>query len=82
MSYKIEQNVPIPTTRVYNKRSRTVYPFATMYPRESFFVKATDNNRGSITSQLRSRATRISQTTGKSYTVRQVENGVRVWRNW
>lgn len=81
MTYKIERNVPIPMVRTRIPQ-RSKYPFSTMYPSESFLVKVANKDRKTAAKRLRSRASYYLRTTGRAYTVRQVEDGVRVWRKW
>jgi len=70
--FKIEKNVPSPTTDGKSK-----YPFGEMSIGDSFFVSDYD----SIThGRLRSAAQSYGKKNSMKFTVRKVDGGIRVWR--
>jgi hypothetical protein len=78
--FKIEKNVPLPTTDVANGDPK--YPFADMEPGDSFFIPCPDKERAAIKSRVDSSIhdhVRRRKLTCK-FLSRRVEGGVRVWR--
>jgi hypothetical protein len=70
--FKIEKHIPVPESR----RGRpALYPFADMAPGESFFVAEAEQRLVAI----RRAASSHTRYTGKKFTVRLVDGGVRVW---
>lgn len=66
---EVEKGIPMPPPR-----SHTKYPWHDMDVGDSFFIK--DGNTNKVSTAGRTN----KQKTGRSYCVRQVEGGVRVWR--
>ena len=71
MTIKIEKGVPLPS----EPARRDPYPFDQMEIGDSFFVACTPGNR-SVAVQ----ASKFSKKSGRTFTVRRVEGGVRAWR--
>lgn len=71
MNYEIEKTVPIP--------SRRRYPIKNLNIGESFLVPTQDVSTGTY-STLTTICGREKRKTGKRFTVRLVEDGIRVWR--
>lgn len=80
----IERGVPIPPPRCKEggkrKGGKRVYPWREMKPGDSFFVAVEPSSVNRIQSQLSTIGAHQRDWTGKSYTTRIVEGGVRVWR--
>jgi len=68
--FKIEKNVPAPIKR----HPSTIYPYGEMEVGDSFFAPEEMKTR------LRTAATVFKRKTGRNFTIRQVEGGIRVWR--
>ena len=69
--YQIETGIPIPA----RKREWSVkYPWHQLEIDQSFFIK------GGKLKSIQSSASQQKARTGKKYTVRQIDGGVRVWR--
>lgn len=73
MSYVIEKGVALPKGKRSEKSTK--YPFKSMEVGDSFLVP----DFTSIVS-LRSQASVTGRTLGKKFSVRLVEQGVRIWR--
>lgn len=73
--YEIEESVDLPSRYSPNGRP-FLYPFDQMEPGQSFFV---GDGCGNITSCRRA-AYSYGKRTGKKFTSRAVEGGLRVWR--
>ena len=73
--YKIEANIPVPAVvRAGGAGRKPKYPFADLKVGESFLVPdKTMNKMGSTVTLARKR-------TGRNFTLRNVEGGVRIWR--
>ena len=67
----IEKDIPPPPRGLHLIK----YPWADMEIGDSFFVTGVSRNSMSMTARYQ------TQKTGKSYTARKVEGGVRVWRD-
>ena len=68
MDYKIEKNIPIPST----KKKRT-YPFESMQVKDSFYADISINH---ATALARYWAKKLDT----AYTCRSEGNGARIWR--
>lgn len=69
--YAIDNNIPPPA----NKMGRpAVYPLRNLEVGQSFFVPLGDRKTISVC------ASRYAKASGKTFTVRQVQGGVRCWR--
>lgn len=76
--FKVEDNVPIPPRK--GGKSQRKYPLNALLVGQSFFVPfASDDARKGL-SRLSSVAILHGKETGKKFTTRTVEGGVRVWR--
>jgi hypothetical protein len=81
-SFRIEQNIPVPTIPRGAPPSPIKYPWAEMKIGDSFFVPLVDKTiitiRGAINIDLK----KFSNQTGNKIkiTTRAIDNGVRVWR--
>jgi len=72
MSVTVEKGIPIPNFRTAPRQGK--YPWRTMEVGDSFYVENTTSER--FGPQAREAGIR----TGRSFTIRKFENGVRVWR--
>lgn len=76
-TFHVEKGIPVPEI----KGNAARYPFQTMEPGDSFFIPVRE---GETLARVRSRAYSASRTYGirhkKSFLVRTMGNGVRVWR--
>lgn len=68
---KVESNLPIPSAN----GGKTKYPIRTMKPGESFLAEGQKMGGGAYSS-----AWTHGRLTGKEFTGRTVEGGVRIWR--
>jgi hypothetical protein len=75
MSIKIESDVPLPPATGGAKK----YPFDEMAIGQSFFIR-TDELPKSGDKAVRSSATQAAKRLRMKFTMRQVKNGVRLWR--
>jgi hypothetical protein len=66
----IDKGVPLPP----DMRGSGKYPWRIMEPGDSFFVPGADARKFSA------QVTRMKEVTGRDFTSRPVEGGVRVWR--
>ena len=79
--YQIERNVPLPAKGSANA-ARTIYPFKQMEVEDSFFVELKEgDNLPALQRRLVAAVTSYRRRNGEGkFVVRQVEDGVRVWR--
>jgi hypothetical protein len=75
--FQIEDGVPIPTR---NGKSQRKYPLSALLVGQSFFVPFASDDARKELFRLSSVAIWHGKKTGKKFTVRTVEGGVRVWR--
>jgi hypothetical protein len=68
---KIDKNIPIPDKRTHKKEFK--YPWLTMEVGDSFFVA----NKTSATYRVSAKA---GNRYGRKFTMRNVKDGVRIWR--
>lgn len=73
IEYEIENNHPLPAAAPHGGR-REKYPWMQMEIGSSFFVPDEDAHR------VKSSASKAKKRTGRTFVVRKVEGGVRVWR--
>jgi hypothetical protein len=71
MTYQIEEGVPFPGSA---SGRPSIYPVRELEVGQSFFVPLGDRKVLSVV------CSRIKKLTGRDYTVRRVEGGIRVWR--
>ncbi len=73
--FKIEKDIPIPL------RLREQMPLDEMEVGDSFFVATPeDKTQTQLRNQVGSTVTPYATRTGKHFTIRNVDGGVRVWR--
>ena len=73
--YKIEADIPIPVAVKKGGAGRKPkYPFAELQVGESFLVP------GKTTDKFGATVTLARKRTGRNFTTRNVEGGVRIWR--
>lgn len=71
--YEIEDSHPLPAVAPHKGKSEK-YPWRQMEVGSSFFVADVPVSR------IKSSASKAKKRTGRTFVVRQVEGGVRVWR--
>jgi len=76
---KIDKNVPIPETQ-YRGQKESKYPFDKLGIGDSFFIECNKENARAKQSTLCALASRFGKNKRKSFIVKQVLGGVRVWR--
>lgn len=77
MNIKIESRMPKPNGR----GGVTVYPFAEMGVGDSFFLPAGDLGATAIQRKVAAAAGGYGSKRGMKFSTRQVEGGVRCWRD-
>lgn len=71
--YEIEDDHPLPAVAP-NRGRREKYPWMQMEVGSSFYVP------DAVVARVKSSASKAKKRTGRTFVVRQVEGGVRVWR--
>ena len=73
--FEIEKGIPV------KGQFRTRYPFADMEPNDSFLVECEEDKQKAVACNLSASARRFRQIhTGRKFTIRKAEGGVRCWR--
>ena len=81
MAITIEKNIPItPKNPKFWRKPQLKYPFAQMEVGDSFFVECDKDDARNMQVNLGVMGRRENKSTGKKFTTRQSEGGVRVWR--
>lgn len=79
--YKIETGIPIPAKMGRPPAPKALYPFADLQPGQSFFVKKTSTKLAKKCSRTLSvLSSQYAKRLQRRFTIRTLENGVRVWR--
>ena len=76
LKFEIETSVPFPAPA----RNVRKYPLSEMAIGDSFFASAPDSDRGGTQALISATVSAFARRSGKKFTVRQVDGGVRVWR--
>lgn len=71
--YKIENDIPVPPNRSKNARNAFTDAVKALDVGQSFFVEMLQAN-------VCTRANIIAKATGRKFTTRKVEGGIRIWR--
>jgi hypothetical protein len=74
---EIENGIPIPKQ---TRKRKTLYPLADLGVGQSFFVACAPERSRKLTMSLGSSAKHQANKTGRRFTLRTVEGGIRVWR--
>jgi len=81
-SFKIEENIPLPTIPRGATSSPIKYPWAELKIGDSFFVPLVDKSIMTIRNGIIIDLKKFSNQTGHKIkiTTRAIDNGIRVWR--
>jgi hypothetical protein len=74
---EIENGIPIPKQ---TRKRKTLYPLADLEMGQSFFVACAPEDSRKLIMSLSGLCGRHTKKTGRRYTCRVVEGGIRVWR--
>jgi hypothetical protein len=74
---EIENGIPIPKQK---RKRKTLYPLADLGVGQSFFVACAPERSRKLITSLGSSAKNQANKTGRRFTLRTVEGGIRVWR--
>ena len=79
--YAVEKDVPVPPPES-SGGPEVKYPWNYMEPGDSFLVPCAAEERGRVSRNLSNcaRKYRINVVMGRKFTIRRVDDGVRVWR--
>lgn len=83
--FKVEAGIPIPPAKHEGEPTRGdtrhyIYPFEHMRVGDSFIVPWDGEDREAVSNRTNNATCRSHSGTGKAYTTRRLEDGIRVWR--
>lgn len=77
MSFKIEKNIELPERY---KKAHKKYPLEEMDVTDSFFIPYKDEHQRTVQSRVSASITKYAKETNTKFTIRSLEEGIRVWR--